>query len=516
MTPLRRRDERRKTVMRGIPFLLLGIVLPFVSGVLLVPLYLRYIPTHLYGAWLATGNVLAWLTIVDPGVAAILQQRVANAYGANEHMAISAWVGGGLAISGCVIIIIIALGFSVSEMLPALIHIPSSGETDVLVRAFQWSVVGSALTVFAFSLAAINQGLQSSFWIGVIYNGALIVRIATVILLLKCGLGLMALGIASVLMGSCFVLGQATYLVYRMKSEGFSFTVDPREIRNIGSLLSFTALSRVAGTLANNLDLFLVARSLGVTDVTILKFSKSLPEMSRLVIDRPYAAMQPALSHLLGSGNMARARELLLRLFILSTSLLVLIGGCFVAFNRDFVQLWVGAKFYAGNTINLLIVAWALGSVIISVTSAVCFAAGDIRKNSLASMAQAVAYLPLLWAGAHWFGILGVLLASLLSIGLTQGVYLPKAFVRIYEVSPKECKLLAKTATISGVAAILVILMFWDVRSTNWFGLCLRVTEFTGCYIAFVLLLSSEVRAEVVICKNWVRSNFLTPVHRKS
>jgi hypothetical protein len=55
--------------------------LVIVNGIVLVPLYLKYIDFKLYGAWLATGNVAAWLLLADAGFSDILRQRTAHLYG---------------------------------------------------------------------------------------------------------------------------------------------------------------------------------------------------------------------------------------------------------------------------------------------------------------------------------------------------------------------------------------------------------------------------------------------------
>ena len=51
----------------------------------MVPLYLKYIPVELYGAWLATGNIVNWLLVVDPGISTVVMQRVGKSYGADDR-----------------------------------------------------------------------------------------------------------------------------------------------------------------------------------------------------------------------------------------------------------------------------------------------------------------------------------------------------------------------------------------------------------------------------------------------
>ena len=59
-----------------------------VNGIVLTPLYLACIPERTFGAWLATGNIVAWLTLIDPGINQVVQQRVAAAHAREDRAAL--------------------------------------------------------------------------------------------------------------------------------------------------------------------------------------------------------------------------------------------------------------------------------------------------------------------------------------------------------------------------------------------------------------------------------------------
>lgn len=44
-------------------------------GIILVPIYLVYIPKDLYGYWLATGNILTIISLLDPGIGGVVTQK---------------------------------------------------------------------------------------------------------------------------------------------------------------------------------------------------------------------------------------------------------------------------------------------------------------------------------------------------------------------------------------------------------------------------------------------------------
>jgi O-antigen/teichoic acid export membrane protein len=502
--------SRKKTTVLNLCFQAYSISMAFVSGVLLVPLYLHYIPSDLYGAWQASGNVLFWLTVLDPGVSAVLSQRVATAYGSGDTEGVAGWIASGFWITVGIGIIVLTAGLVASFFLGSWMNLPSGVDQCALVSAFRWSALGSAFMVLAYAVAAANQGIQSSLGIGSIYVVVTGVRLALVIILIKSGFGLLAIAIPSVVMGFLLLLGNLIYMRVRLKLEGMSFSWKPTRIRALGSCLSFTALGNCGAILANNLDLFFVARFLGPDNVNILRFSRTAPEMSRMLVERPFVAVQPTLAHLFGAGGMDRSREILLRMLRLAICLSILLVSGFALFNGDCVRLWVGGRFYAGTEVNLLIIGWFLIASSISVLSGLCFAAGNIRGNSLAGLAQVLLYLPLLWAGVHWLGTRGVVLAGILSIALTQGWYIPWAFSRIYRLKKENGIKLLETAAKAVIAATIAGVGFVCLQQPqNWLFFGLYAGSYSACFLLVLAVLSSDLRAEFLNGWTWIKSSRL-------
>lgn len=66
-----------------------------VVNIVLIPFYLKYIDVKLYGAWLASGNIINWLTILDPGLNDLLRQQVAKFYGQQDNDMLGKSIGTG-------------------------------------------------------------------------------------------------------------------------------------------------------------------------------------------------------------------------------------------------------------------------------------------------------------------------------------------------------------------------------------------------------------------------------------
>ena len=85
----------------------------------------------------------------------------------------------------------------------------------------------------------------------------------TIILLFN-EFGLVSLAYSLVLSGVCNFLCHSLYLLFRIQKEKIGLSFDFKSILSLGNLLSYTFFGRVAGILANNIDLVVIARILGL------------------------------------------------------------------------------------------------------------------------------------------------------------------------------------------------------------------------------------------------------------
>src|ERR1700710_215656 len=91
------------------------------NSIVLLPLYIKHIDSATLGIWLATGNILAWITLTDPGVGDVLQQKIAELSGKKLFAEIQKTIGSGLMASGIILVISMLAGFVFYFMLGFLI-----------------------------------------------------------------------------------------------------------------------------------------------------------------------------------------------------------------------------------------------------------------------------------------------------------------------------------------------------------------------------------------------------------
>lgn len=488
--------SNRRTTKWNLFFHYASIALALVSGVVLVPLYLRFIPLNLYGAWLATGNILAWLTVIDPGLSTVLQQRASVAYGKGDLVELSGLLTGGIMLSGAISLLVVIAGLTTSGFLIGWLNLSTTPDLRMLEQSFKLAVVGSALMIFSYGLTAFNQGLQSSLGIGLVFVTTMTASLALTVVLLYQGTGLLALPIGLIVRGAGLIVGNAGYLLWRSVRERMRYRFSVQGAGTLVRLLSCTFLGRGAGVIATNLDAFALTRYLGPEIAPVFVLTRKAPDMSRMFLDRPAVAFMPAISHLVGAGEIERARGILLRLMRMVLWLMGLIAAGFLVFNGTFVALWVGRDMFAGGTVNLLIVLSLVVGVVVSTLSHLCFSLGNIKGNSLVSLAQGLLSVPLMFLlGKHW-GMLGVALAPLVAMLATSAWYYPYAFSRLLKLERLDVLALVREAAAAiAAAAVATGALFW-VTATTWSIFILAVAGFGAVYLTVLGCLSRALREE--------------------
>ena len=56
-------------------------IIVIINGIVMVPIYFHYMSVSTYGAWLATGNMVAMLGLLESGFSSVITQKMAAAIG---------------------------------------------------------------------------------------------------------------------------------------------------------------------------------------------------------------------------------------------------------------------------------------------------------------------------------------------------------------------------------------------------------------------------------------------------
>lgn len=488
----------RRTASVNVAFHYAAICLIFINGIVLVPIYLHFVPPSLYGAWLATGNILAWIAAMDPGVSSIMIQRVAMAYGEGDRHGVVCYATIGVAFTAVLATIVCGAGFLAAHFIGDIVNLIDAGQTRQLEVAFRVAVVGTALMILAYAPAAINQGLQSSTAIGLIFVGANLVGIAGTLFLLFRGYGVMAIAAAIVIRGAGMLVGNIGYLAWRWATEFRGVRLSFEKGREFAGLSTSQYAAALAGVMSTQIDAVLVARVLGPDATTAFMLTRRAPDTCAMLVERPTAAIMPVIARVAGgrgADGMAGPIARMLRLMMWGAGLL---AWGLIVFNESFVSLWVGRDKFAGGAVAVWMGLAAAGTVCARSLANMCYSLGEIRAVNRVRIVEAVAYVTTALVLLTSFGGAGLAAAPLVVVLGVSGWYFGGLLASRMQVARVEVlSVVTETGKMLGVAAA----SWWlwkDVEVMSWgqFGGMVMVASIT--YAAGAIAVSSGLRGELV------------------
>lgn len=499
---------RIRTTQWNLFFNYAAFALVVVQGIILVPLYLQHIPLTQYGAWIASGNVLAWLTILDPGVSTVLMQRISYSYGARQFEDIVPFGIAGVLVSILIACALFIIGLSVAATIPEWLQLADGNDSMALQSAFAVAVAGTGLLILSFSVVAINQGLQSSIGIGLIYVAANVAAILVTIGMLLLGYGLLALAMAIVTRGGGMLLGNVLYLMWRLRRLKVSPHLSFKKVRELCRLSSYSFLGRLSSTLAQNCEAFVVSRFIGVEQAAVLSLTRRAPDSSRMLVERPAVSFMPAVAHMLGEGDVDKARRIILRLIRLQLWIGGLLVSGFLSLNDDFVRLWVGQHLFAGKAINFAVcIAFVFGVWTASLSN-LAFALGNVKGNSLVAAVEGAMAVMLVVVGTYWFGMYGAVIGPILASVALGSWYYPKALASRLKAQPGDRRSLFHEGLITLGSVAFTGLLFDQTKVSNWWSFIFAALLASICYFLVLMIASRQFREEAQRARHWITRRF--------
>lgn len=502
-------EGHQKTMLWNLFFHGIAFVLTLISGVVMVPLYLRHISASEYGYWLATGNILVWMSAADPGFADILLQRIGFWSGRNDKDRVGVTIVCGLSLSFLLGAFVAVAGGILGHYLGRFIPGAHGAEWSGVREAYLWALAGTCLMLTSFSVTGINQGLQGSLGPGVIYTAANVVSIVLGTYWIKSDAGVRALGWMVLVRGGMLLAGNLLYLFWRVRRDAIPLRNEVGGYREILGLGGISFLGRLPVMVGSNLDAYVSASLIGPASTVGLNLTRKGYDLARMIAERPAIALLPAVSHAKGEGLHVQTTALLLRLWRWSVWALGLLVAGFLCLNRYFVDLWVGQGIYTGTLINVLLCASMVLGVLITNLSTMCYAFGDIRGNSLISLVSGLLMIVAVFVGGALWGLVGLVAASVLINVFVSVPYYCRQMVRLMELSRNEIRIAIREAVVAFAVAAVVVLAGTFLSPVHWGSFMLCAAGMTCLYALLLALVSVHFRVEFSDLVTMLRNKFL-------
>ncbi|MEO6000843.1 MAG: MATE family efflux transporter [Chitinophagaceae bacterium] len=475
------------------------VITSIVSSIILFPVYLKHIDASTLGIWLATGNILAWMTLADPGVGDVLQQKIAELRGKKMYNEIGQTIGSGFIASALILIISIIAGFIFFFLIGTIINKDVSQYPN-LQMALALSIIATGMSLVSFSVSGINQGMHNSAHVAIaslIANGVFLV---VNVLLLYLGFGVISIAFANLCRALFVNIYNMAALRNLLKRENLKVTFNLDHFKSFIRIFSFTSVSRIVSGFSSSMDMIILARFIPPGMITIFEINRRPIILTQSLVGRHSVALMPLISHAKGLDDKKGINNLITRQFKFYSLVALFISFVFCLVYRDLIALWTGADKYAGDTIMYLLVANFFFFLIGYFMSNMGYALGDIKMNSVINITKGLLLGVLLFFVARKYGIIGTLTASLCVVLITDFSYFT---YRLYKIGYLQSTLIKSSLQLWSIIVPAGLLLVWGCKTLvqHMFSetmyipkLLVSGTVFASAFIILLVLVDAEAR----------------------
>lgn len=445
-----------------------SMVLLVVQGIVLVPFYLHYIDARLYGAWLATGSIVAFLGLLDFGFSSVIVQRCATIAGERDFKRLGALIGTSLVITSLLALLPFLFASLLFIKVPAWVNM-AGGDAQQIAKAFLVAAASTSMMLMAYGFGGIFLGLQRVGIITIQFIISSIIGIMATLIFLYIGWGVLSIPSGLLVQSALLSLGHCTYLWWwiRKNLPPKSICFERSIFRDLFRQSAWVFMSRLSNAAATQSDNLIVAAMIDPRLTTTLVLTKKSSDIITTIASRISSAFMSSLAHLSGERESDTVKLKRFMIGMMKISLIVGIfgvGGVFLL-NKEFVRLWVGREFYGGAFLTGLICILGLIYVFNTAVSNNIFAKGEIRTVAKASILEAILRVPLSIVLCYYFGIKGVVLAGIIAVLPTSLLMQTRCFFRILDLHWRQAfrslsVLLCKASVPIGVG--LLVRLFWS------------------------------------------------------
>lgn len=473
-----------------------GFTVQMAVAFVMAPLLVHGLGDRRYGIWALIESILAYLTLFDLGVAAAVVRYVARFQAVRDQDSLNRVFSTAVcffAAAGVVVLlIVVVLACLGTHVLPLPEDL--SGEAQLLLLLLGFNLaVGLPLG----TLPAILDGLGQYPVKTAVRTGLLLVRLPVVLLVLRHGGGLAALGWAITGCNLIEHVALAGAVCWCLPELRFSVKlVNRNTLRLIRGYSVDAFLAMLAGRISYQTDALVIGAFLAPQHITLFAVAARLVECAKNALRACTTVLTPAVSSLEAQGDLAAIRRLLLvgMRYVLWAILPWQVG--LLILGKPFLQLWIGPRLAEGSYPVLIVLTLPLGLALAqSVAARILYGMGRLRWLARMVLIEAAINLTLSLALVRPFGIVGVAWGTALP-SIIVNSFLVAYTVRLLEIPWAD---FCRTTIIKPVLASALLVLFWLGISSRfepdrWLSLLGLVTMGLAGYAMLVVLSEPATR----------------------
>lgn len=388
------------------------------TGLISVPLTLRYLGPERYGLWMVLISLIAVMGFADLGIGNGLMNAISEAYGkddrplAREYLTSALFlmlgIAGFLALAGIV-------GYPFVPWLH-LFNVKSNAVAAEGARAFVvlygWFVLNIPLGV----IPRVQSGLQQGYWaqaIGALGNVASLLTLLLVISLHG--------SLAWLVFASTFGVILATFLNGWLLFREHPWLLPEyqayrgRSAKRIFKLGMMFFVLQCAIALGYTSDNIVITQVIGVAAVAAYAVPQKLFSFINMIVSMGITPLWPAYGEAIARGDVAWVRKVFLGSLCITLGISIPICTALALAGPWILRIAVGKVLHTPMSLLVVLAVWGVVSAVSTPLGMLLNGAGVLRVQTVIAIVASLSNLALSIALTRRFGVIGVCLGSIIT-----------------------------------------------------------------------------------------------------
>lgn len=371
-------------------------IVVIINGILLVPLYFHYMPVSVYGAWLASGNLMAMIGLLSGGFAGVITQKMAVAISKKNKQEFLELAGANiiLAVTGASLIFVTAM--ALSSFVPDIVNVETEYASDIKY-AFQVSAFSTSLALLVSLFGAFPQVWQETKQVGTINMVVNLLGIATTVIALIFGMGVISLPLGYLTRAVLNFLLQGNWIIkywrlHEPQRPIYKLSKVPYIVKE--NVMPFIA--HICNVLMGQSQSLILASAINPALAAVFDLTGKIAGCLFNFVAMAKGSFFAMLSLTYGKGDMKESNRVsgtIIQYFSIFISIIIVMSMCF---TKPFMHFWVGLEKFGGDWLLLIIIfSTAIGQYK-SLLNDFLFSGGQINRSARFDIFSLALYLGLL------------------------------------------------------------------------------------------------------------------------
>ncbi len=464
-----KQPSRKKAVMTQVVGGYLNTGISITQGLLLLPIYFKYIDYATYGYWITITSIIAILGIINFGIGNMVTQRISSSYAKNNFQAVADYFINSQFLYYLIASSLFAIGLVLSYWLETILSLDDA-QLDLLIKAYFIALVTATLTVLSGSIKGFSQALLKPLF-GV--YSTVVSRICGIILtvvLLYQDIGLLSIPLGLLVTEILILFSNSIYACYQYKKLNTKSYLQKNIIFEYLHFSPHLFGLMVGNTLSNKSYPLIITTFLGAEMTTAYAVTRKAIEIIDQTINTFNSSLIGPFSHLVGEGDIEKTKKISIKIISLSFFAVLIAFGTYMSTNHLFVSLWISEETALSQEVILIMGFGAIAYSMTRLLRSQLFGLNKFKYSSNMILVEGIIFVMLAILLTAMFGIIGVP-SALLVVSSVIAIFLGSKIITTLDIKYKKESLYKQLIIV--IFIIIYISIIKNFIQNSWFDFVL-------------------------------------------